>query len=230
MHSLKRPAQDLILPQERRYDLKDGTSRRCYASSAKSGNGPFWLQSLAMALYVRERDIDPETVWIKSEPGLMLVNEGVHEGEHPFKYWPDFEVGYRGGRISVVEIKSAGRRDDLALKARMERVRRQCREADREFELIFSDRLYREPKRRNVALIHYYKDFPVTEADRQQILRQLEREPEMRIADLLRACPQITAPQVYALTAKGLLWVNLFKPVDGSAVVRRPRRSIADPA
>jgi hypothetical protein len=217
--------RDLVIERQRNYDLKDGTSRRSFLTSSKSLNGPFWLESLAMALYVRERDIDPETVWIKSETGLILIgdqNEHHPDGaEEGFEYWPDFEVGYRNGQSSIVEIKSAKRRGDPVLEARMARVGERCREADRGFELIFSDRLYRQPKRRNVALIHYYQDTPVSELELNQVLRQLDREPAMQISGLVRACPGITPQKLYALTAKGYLWVNLFKLVNETALIRR---------
>jgi hypothetical protein len=215
--------RDLIVTKRRKYDLKDGTSRRCFLTSSKSANGPFRLESLAMALWVRERDVDPNTVWIKSEPGLMQVHavDEDPEDQDGFDYWPDFEVGYRDRTVSMVEIKSAAKRGDPEVKDRMDRVRDRCRAADRGFELIFSDKLYRQPKRRNVALIHYYKDTPVSELELYQVLRQLEKEPEMRISDLVRACPELTPQKLYALTAKGYLWVNLYKLVNEAAVIRR---------
>jgi hypothetical protein len=43
----------------------------------------------------------------------------------------------------------------------------------------------------------------------------------MRIADLVRACPELTPQKLYALTAKGYLWVNLFKLVNETALIRR---------
>jgi hypothetical protein len=207
----------LIIDAQRNYDLKDGTARRCFLVSDKSANGPFWLESLAMALYVRELDIDTNVVWIKSEPGLMWI---PYKGDR-FKYHPDFEVGYRDSRVSIIEVKSAAKRGDEELKERFRHVRQYCRQGGREFELIFSDRLYRQPKRRNVALIHYYRNTPVSELDLGRVLRRLESEPEMRIADLVRACPDLTPQKLYALTAKGHLWVNLFRPVDETASIRR---------
>jgi hypothetical protein len=207
----------LITEAQRAYDLKDGTARRSFLVSDKSANGPFKLESMAMALCVRELDIDPNVIWIKSEPGLMHV---PFDGD-TFKYHPDFEVGYRDNRISIVEVKSAAKRDDDELKERFRHVRQYCKQGGREFELIFTDRLYRQPKRRNVALIHYYKNTAVSELDLDRVLNRLEFEPEMRIADLVRACPELTPQKLYALTAKGYLWVNLFKLVNETALIRR---------
>jgi hypothetical protein len=215
---------DLIIPHKRNYDLKDGATRRCFLLSPKSADGrPFWLQSLAMALYVREKDIDAEVATISSEPGVIYV---YIDGKKR-KYHPDFCVTWRrfNRRPTIVEIKSAARRHDAALLERFKHVEEACLKAEHDFELIFSDRLYRQPKRRNVALIHYYMDWPVTERELDLALQVLGTREDMTIGEIVATCPILTPQKLYALTAKGYLWVNLFKPVDHQAFIR-VRRSL----
>jgi hypothetical protein len=210
---------DFIIPRSRNYDLKDGHTRRCFMESPKSENGPFWLQSYAMSLYVSERDIDPTTTSISSEPGLIKSSVG--------KYYPDFRVGWQDRTWSIVEIKSARHRYDRVLLARYRRIGEECTEAGFKFDLIFTDRLYRQPKRNNVSLIHYYKDTEVTQRDVDSVMGTLAQQPEMTLGELTAACPGITSAKLYALTAKGILWVNLFKPVNKQAMIRARRPLLA---
>jgi hypothetical protein len=89
--------------------------------------------------------------------------------------------------------------------------------------LIFSDRLYREPKRSNVALIHYYKDEAVSELDLDTVRSFFASHAEASISEALVHCNGLTRPKLYALVAKGHLWVNLFRPINDDAVIRLRR-------
>lgn len=214
---------------ERSFDLKDSSVRSVFEPAYKSLRKYCRCQSLAMALYVRECEIDSRTRWVMDEPGVIYYE--LDGRSHP--YYPDFKVGmWDAARLhtpaveapkKMVEIKSARYRGDQDLLAKFARIADVCRDQGFEFELIFSDRLYREPKRTNVALIHYYRQTDVTEREMLVLRDHLGKHQQDTIEGAIGSCSGIDLPKICALVAKGYVWINLFKPITSQATIRLPR-------
>lgn len=211
---------------ERAFDLKDSPVRSVFEPSEKSLRGFCRCESLATALYVRECEIDPNTEWLIDEPGPLHY---PYEGRLQ-KCFPDLKKRYRSGQQKIVEIKSARHRGDLELRARYRAIAEVCRQQEFEFQLIFSDRLYREPKRTNVALIHYYRRSDVTEHELNVLRDYLNKQEQATLQAAITACPDLNLPKICSLVAKGYVWVNLFKLITMRSTIRLPRSLASSPA
>jgi hypothetical protein len=175
-----------------------------------------------MALYVRECHINPNVLWLLDEPGVI---EFVHNGRSD-RCYPDLKLGLHGQKEKIVEVKSSRHRYDEELKAFYRAVEEKCNKEGFEFELVFSHRVYREPRRPNVGLIHYYRQTPVTQHDFDTVCAYFASVSQATIGSTVAACAGITLPKLCALIAKGFLWVNLFRPVTFDAPIRLPRRHV----
>lgn len=205
---------------EREFDLKDSQTRPVFEPAEKCERTFCRCQSLAMALYVRECHINPNVEWLLDEPGVI---EFVYEGRAR-RHYPDLKLGLTGQREKIVEVKSSRYRYDEELKAMFRAVAAECNKAGFEFELVFSHRVYREPKRSNVGLIHYYRQTPLIQQDLDDVSAYFADVPQATIGSTIAACSGMTLPKLCALIAKGLVWVNLFKPVNFDAPIRLPRQ------
>ncbi|TXH36966.1 MAG: hypothetical protein E6Q98_08630 [Rhodospirillaceae bacterium] len=207
------------VPYERKFSLVHGTARRSRASLQKSTRIIDHFQSMSARQFGWELDLDLTVKVIEVEPPRIIYDRNGQ----PQTYFPDFRITYNNGDVEIAEVKSAKRRGDPETMAKYRRIGEVCRERGLKFRLVFSDRILREPKRRNVALLHYYLDWPLLESDLQAATDYFDVNSEASIGDMLTALPDLSRPKILALVGRGYLWLNRFKKFDDNALIRLPR-------
>jgi hypothetical protein len=172
---------------------------------------------MGQARAAREAEINPEIVSLLTEPGALSY---MFEGEER-KTFPDLITTYWDGFQEFVEVKDYRHRDDPELRQKYRAIAAECRARGCGFRLLFDDKLRQEPRHKNVSLIRYYRPHLVAMDDILCILMNLSAP--LTLGELIERDTNITRLKIFPLVSLGYLWINLFKPIDQTSIIRKRR-------
>jgi len=176
-----------------------------------------WWESQLERDYIYFLEIDPTVIAYYSQPFKI----GFQVGEKTHVYTPDFFV-IRNDKKQVIEIKPEKRINDLKNQFIFSNVKPICLEQGCEFKVITDKTIRSQPRLNNIKLLHKYSRMALLPQHHIICHEVFLNKKEVAFAQIEHyfQVKGITKQYIYALIYKGILAIDITKPINKSSMIR----------